>query len=355
MNQIKQRPRGAFFIIIPFLVLLAAQVVLYGNFFRSLNADTQVINELSRIRGSIQRYTKLELSPTRVKAIPVKNEIDRLIARNKELPLTKKLTGESRYYDLESLNIKWSELKSLIEIYHDDPSQNHMLSVISKSEECWIVADSYVVRQQYIVNQTATYYKYFTMTFGINLFVIVLILALYKRFVLNSIASSAINDSLTQIFNKGYFDQFLEHEIARAARKRTAFSLIMLDIDHFKHVNDTYGHRQGDYALKALADVVRKCKRNADVLARFGGEEFIVLLPDTALSEAVLLAERIRESVEAFPFEEIGRMAISLGVTEFSQDDNKESILTRVDSALYLAKENGRNRCEVIRKGEKNA
>jgi diguanylate cyclase (GGDEF)-like protein len=122
----------------------------------------------------------------------------------------------------------------------------------------------------------------------------------------------------------------------------------MLDIDHFKLVNDTYGHRRGDYALKTLAEVVLKSKRNADVLARIGGEEFIILLPDTGLSDAERLAERVRKNVEDFSFEEIGKMTVSLGVTEFTQTDNHESILKRVDSALYLAKENGRNRCETL-------
>jgi diguanylate cyclase (GGDEF)-like protein len=122
----------------------------------------------------------------------------------------------------------------------------------------------------------------------------------------------------------------------------------MLDIDHFKNVNDTYGHRRGDYALKTLAEVVLKSKRNADVLARIGGEEFVILLPDTALSDAGRIAERVRKSVEDFHFEEIGKLTVSLGVTEFTPADNQESILKRVDSALYLAKGNGRNRCEIL-------
>jgi diguanylate cyclase (GGDEF)-like protein len=171
---------------------------------------------------------------------------------------------------------------------------------------------------------------------------------LYKRYVHNSLASSAVHDPLTGVFNKGYFNEYLGHEIARAIRKQLPFSLIMLDIDHFKLVNDRFGHNRGDYALKTLADVVLKCKRNADVLARIGGEEFIVLLPDTGLQDAGLLAERIRKSVEDFTFEEIGKMTISLGVTEFIQKDNKESLLKRVDTALYLAKSNGRNRYEII-------
>jgi diguanylate cyclase (GGDEF)-like protein len=249
---------------------------------------------------------------------------------------------------MKMLNTKWDELKLLTRDYNNDPTRANLLAVVSKSEECWEVADATVVRQQYIVNKTAAYYKYFTVTFGINLFFILLILLYYKRYIHNSLASSAVHDALTGAFNKGYFSEYLEHEIARAVRKQIPFSLIMLDIDHFKRVNDTYGHRRGDYALKTLADVVRKSKRNADVLSRIGGEEFIILLPDTGLSDAGQLAERVRKSVEDFPFEEIGKLTVSLGVTEFTQADNQESILKRVDSALYLAKGNGRNRTEVL-------
>lgn len=357
MNSLKIRNRSVFYTAGIFLILLIAQVIMYGNFFNELKKDTEVINDLSRVRGSIQRYTKLELSGvsgTKIDGVDLESYIDGVIERHMGASHGNDLTGISELNDIETLSFKWGELKSLIRDYHADPSKEISLAVLSKSEECWSVADTSVIRQQYIVNKTASYYKYFTLTFGINLLVIVITLILFKKFIYNTLASSAINDSLTKVFNKGYFNEYLEHEIARAVRMHKTFSLIMLDIDHFKNVNDTYGHRRGDYALQTLADVVRKCKRNADVLARIGGEEFIVLLPDTSLSDAIQLAERMRKSVESFVFEEIGRMTISLGVTEFLMTDQKEDILKRVDSALYLAKGNGRNRCEVIEGEEKS-
>ncbi|HVI40293.1 MAG TPA: GGDEF domain-containing protein [Anaerovoracaceae bacterium] len=348
MNFMKQKYRSVVYIVSMFLILLVVQVVMYGNFFNELKADTEIINDLSRIRGSIQRYTKLELSNIKIEGLNLENDINRLISKNVNDLRAKDLNRVSQYYDLITLETKWGELKSLVHDYHADPTRENMLAAIDKSEECWKAADANVLREQYIVNKTAAYYKYFTLTFGLNLFAIALALYLYKKYIHNSLAASAIHDSLTGIFNKGYFNEYLEYEIARAVRKQMTFSLIMLDIDHFKLVNDTYGHHRGDYALNALAEVVRKCKRNADVLARVGGEEFIVLLPDTKLSDAVQLADRIRKSVEDFSFEEIGKMTVSLGVTEFYQTDNNESLLKRVDSALYQAKDNGRNRFEVI-------
>jgi len=354
MNPLKPKSRSIFYIVSLFLLLLVVQVVMYGNFFGELKADTEVINDLSRIRGSIQRYTKLELSNVNIGSLDLEYEIDNLMTKNISNPHAKDLNNVSQRYDLTEIELKWGQLKLLIHEYQNNPTRENMLAALDKSEECWEAADASVIHQQYIVNKTAAYYKYFTLTFGINLFGIALVLILYKRFILNHLAASAINDHLTEIFNKGYLDEYLEYEIARAVRKQTAFSLIMLDIDHFKLVNDTYGHRRGDYALKTLADVVQKSKRNADVLARVGGEEFIVLLPDTKLPDAMKLAERMRKNVEDYTFEEIGRMTISLGVTEFNQTDNKELILKRVDSALYKAKDNGRNRCEVIEGEEYN-
>lgn len=348
MNPMKQKYRSVFFIVGIFLLLLIAQVILYGSFFNELKSGNKAINDLSRVRGSIQRYTKLELSGTEVSSRDIEMYIDRLITRNMNTPMEADLESVSELYDMKTLNTKWDELKLITRDYRSDPSLTNARAVIEKSEECWEVADANVIRQQYIVNKTAAYYKYFTVTFCINLFVIMLVMLLYKRFVHNSLAASAVHDALTGVFNKGYFSEYLEYEVARAVRRNTSFSLIMFDIDHFKLVNDTYGHRRGDYALKTLAETVLKSKRNADVLSRIGGEEFIILLPDTQLSDASRLAERIRENVEAFPFEEIGKLTISLGVTAFTQVDNSESILKRVDSALYLAKENGRNRCEVL-------
>lgn len=348
MNLIKQKSRGVFYVVSLSLIILIVQVIMYGNFFEELKADTDTINDLSRIRGAIQRYTKLEISNQTAEAHALEAQIDSLLAHNLSKEQNADLAGFGELYDLDRLNLEWSELKILINEYHASPIPGQLAVVIDKSEACWEVADANVIHKQYIVNKTATYYKYFTLTFGLNLLAIALALLLYKRFIHNSLAASAIHDALTGIFNKGYFDGYLDYEIARALRKNRTFCLVMMDIDHFKNVNDTYGHRRGDYALKALAETVLKSKRNMDVLARIGGEEFILLLPDTQLQAAILLAERIRKSVEEFPFEEIGRMTISLGVTEFDSTDTKENILKRVDSALYQAKGNGRNRWEAI-------
>jgi diguanylate cyclase (GGDEF)-like protein/PAS domain S-box-containing protein len=158
----------------------------------------------------------------------------------------------------------------------------------------------------------------------------------------------ATTDSLTGLFNRRHFWDLSERELARAKRAYHAVSLLMIDLDHFKSVNDTYGHEVGDRVLKLVADVVLGNLREIDVMGRIGGEEFAVLLPDTGLSDAVMVAERLREAVSR---EEVasdkGRVSItiSIGVAGGSGDPpDLETLLRQADDALYAAKRKGRNR-----------
>ena len=350
MKHISMKNRSIFYIVALFVFLLAVQVFMFSNFFNELKSDTKVIEDFSWVRGSVQRYTKLELADVKTDdgvdlELSICKTIEHYVFDHSDVF---EQNNVSKYYNLDAIQTSWYELKNLINDYHKSPSSELKLKVIEKSEECWALADAFVLRNQYLLDKTTAYYKYFIITFAINISAIILTLYLYKRFIYNQLTKSANHDSLTGLFNKGYFSEYLELEIARAVRKQLTFSLIMIDIDHFKMVNDIHGHHRGDYALETLADLLRIAKRNADVLARIGGEEFIMFLPDTGISGASILAERIRSSVQTFPFVEIGTMTISLGITEFNNTDTNESILKRVDSALYKAKERGRNRCEVI-------
>ncbi len=354
MNPNKIKSSSVFWIIGLFMALMLAQVVLYGNLMDDLKAGNTAINNLSRIRGSIQRYAKLTLTDSFKRTEIVENELDSLFLKTAGFFKGKGPEGLSPFYDLDNLLEEWETLKILADEYRSAPDKYTEGRLIEQSELCWEIADANVSHQQYFVSKTTAYSRYFTITFGANLFVIALVLLLYKKYIYNGMAASAVNDSLTGIFNKGYFDEYLEYEIARTKKKQRPFSLIMLDIDHFKLVNDTYGHNRGDYALTDLAAVVGKMKRNSDVLARVGGEEFMMILSDTELADAARIAERIRKAVDEHSFDEIGEMTVSLGVTEFTQGDDKNSILKRVDSALYRAKANGRNRCEIIGSEENN-
>jgi len=158
----------------------------------------------------------------------------------------------------------------------------------------------------------------------------------------------ASRDALTKLFNKGKFFDVLSHEILLSEATGSPLSMIFLDIDHFKIVNDTYGHDSGDYVLKELAKILHKSTRKGDFIARWGGEEFVVTLQATDLKEAEVIAEKVRVNVEKHTFLEGGNQKISLGVTQFIACETLESFTKRVDDALYKAKKSGRNRVVTL-------
>ncbi|MGM0477554.1 MAG: diguanylate cyclase [Pseudomonadota bacterium] len=160
----------------------------------------------------------------------------------------------------------------------------------------------------------------------------------------HELEKQASHDHLTGLYNRLKFEEFLEQEMERVSRYRQPFSLIIGDLDHFKRVNDTHGHTVGDDVLVELSRRLAGRVRKLDRVARWGGEEFVVLLPETGLEAAVELAERLREEVEKTPFPVAGTLTMSFGVTACSANDSRQRLLLRVDKALYQAKEEGRNR-----------
>ncbi|MEP7155603.1 MAG: GGDEF domain-containing protein [Betaproteobacteria bacterium] len=162
----------------------------------------------------------------------------------------------------------------------------------------------------------------------------------------------AVTDPLTGTFNRRTFLELGAKEIARTRRSKGSLALLMLDLDHFKKVNDQFGHQAGDEALKRVVDVLQGCLRREDLLVRYGGEEFCVLLPDVALDHAALLAERARAAVEAGGFQFQSKripVTISVGVALLARDsaEDIERLVGRADEALYSAKASGRNRVVV--------
>lgn len=157
------------------------------------------------------------------------------------------------------------------------------------------------------------------------------------------ITKKAFHDGLTGVYNRNKFDEILEDEIKRATRYSTNFSCALIDIDNFKNFNDTYGHLVGDEILITIAQCINAQVRETDTFARWGGEEFVLLFPDTSLEDAKIIAHKLRLTVEKAQHATAGNVTASFGLTEFIKDDTIESIIKRCDDALYDAKESGRN------------
>ncbi len=159
-------------------------------------------------------------------------------------------------------------------------------------------------------------------------------------------------DNLTGLWNRGQFLTLGSQQLLRHQHDLTPLSLLMLDIDHFKRINDQYGHPVGDQAICQIARLCKSCLRNVDIIARLGGEEFAILLPQTDLTCAEQVAERLRKHIEAFAFtaadtpEEI-RLTVSIGVAMAAQDVQLDNLMAQADAATYIAKHNGRNRYAV--------
>ncbi|MEK7996194.1 MAG: GGDEF domain-containing protein [Planctomycetota bacterium] len=173
---------------------------------------------------------------------------------------------------------------------------------------------------------------------------------------ISTLETENITDPLTQVYNRRYQDRRLEEEVARAKRYALDLSILMLDIDHFKRVNDSYGHQAGDAVLSTLGSLIKASERGPDVVARYGGEEFLIICVSTTIDGAVLVAERLRQLVEShqieIPDDAGGRktiqVTVSIGAVSLGKRvDSKDKLIQAADKSLYRAKHEGRNRVIV--------
>jgi two-component system cell cycle response regulator len=167
-----------------------------------------------------------------------------------------------------------------------------------------------------------------------------------------AVADAARKDPLTGCFNRGYFDQRLEAEAARAQRNERSTSLVVLDLDHFKRINDKYGHAAGDAVLRAVGQALRSATRVEDVVARYGGEEFAIIVPGATQLGAALLAQRVRIAISQLAVDVETQLlyptaSVGVATLERGQDVSAHALLRAADDALYAAKRGGRNRVHI--------
>ena len=165
-----------------------------------------------------------------------------------------------------------------------------------------------------------------------------------------AVKEQAITDSMTGLFNRRYFEEFIKKEAIRAERQNQHFTVIGLDLDHLKQINEVYGHNYGDIAIKAIADVLKNNARSIDVAARMGGEEFNIVLPGVDSAGGLVAAERIRKAIQGVELEKIGHITASLGVSTYLEhSDDLDELLELTDQAMYESKRKGRNRVTLAK------
>jgi diguanylate cyclase (GGDEF)-like protein len=252
-----------------------------------------------------------------------------------------------RKYNLESPNvIIGRSSKSEIQIDQESVSRNHakiintgksiILRDLGSTNGTYVndqLIDEYVLRDGDFIKIGRTIFKFLS---GGNI----------ENAYHEEIYRLTTVDGLTQVFNRRYFLEQLDREVSRAKRYRRELSLILFDIDHFKQINDSFGHLAGDYVLKQLATVVKGKIRREDILSRYGGEEFAIVLPEIDAPNALALAEKIRKIVEKAPFKfEDTKISVtvSVGVATTNEADDAASLIKRTDEKLYEAKGAGRN------------
>jgi diguanylate cyclase (GGDEF)-like protein len=172
-----------------------------------------------------------------------------------------------------------------------------------------------------------------------------------------TLANQSIRDSLTGLYNRRYMEEAIQNEIMRAARKRTKITIVMMDIDHFKIFNDTYGHKAGDALLVQLANLLKSSLRGSDIVCRYGGEEFIVILPETTVENTYERAEQLREDIKrmkvSYQSKALPPVTISMGIASYPDcSSDVDELFNLADTALYRAKSEGRDRV-IISQPEK--
>ena len=335
------KSRYIFLLLLTLITLLVLNIGISMILFRNSDGNAKQINDVGRIRGGIQRIVKLQYAGVRSEALV--EQMDQRVAQL--VQICKEDTEDPARYDKAvRFQDKWTALKALLARYDEAPTANNGTALREASEEIWEIADEAVDASQFIDEKHLSNLKYTMALIVADLLLAIVVVYLIKSYVRNELEFYANHDPLTRLYNRKYFMSFFAHLLRQAARYQQDISVVLIDIDHFKHVNDTYGHSAGDKVLVELANLLTANTRKSDIVSRFGGEEFIVLLPNTDEKSAYAAADKLRCAVETHPFTAAERVTISLGAYTRRENDGEDVMIQKADIALYQAKNTGRNK-----------
>ena len=342
MSALKRKSSTLTLISVLLLILIVSGGIFIIYLTNAISLDAETINELGVVRGSSQKLVKLELAGIKDNGLrrDIKKKIDDFSENDIRLYRNDVKVKET----LDELNISWSKLDESILNYRENPSTKNKINLIGRSEDIWNKSHDIVSMSQLLSEVKVKRYRISLVFFSIDVILAVFIIFLIRKYVKNTLEYLVDYDGLTNIYNKRYFDEILEHQIIKAKKQNRDLSLIILDIDYFKNINDTYGHDVGDIILKEISELVKDNLEKDNIFSRIGGEEFAVITPNMNKNEACILAEKIRRVVDEYDFSyPEKRITISLGVSEYTEKDDSILLFKRGDISLYKAKYSGRN------------
>lgn len=326
-------------IIIGFLVLISSY---YQNLLKTrIFEDANVLNEINILNANIQRYVKLKISQNH-KYTEIENTIDytfnavkNTLKKNENIIPAQK--SDYFFENFSKLQKQWEMIKKT----------NNNTLLINLSENSWEEFNSlntyflniHTLKFDSVMNQMniLLYLSIFILSF--------LIIIIYLK-IKKGLEIQTIKDKLTGLYNRLYFNEMFEYYVNKYNRTKKPFSMMIIDIDNFKKINDTYGHATGDSVLKKLGQTINKSIRNLDIAFRYGGEEFVIIFPNTDLYHAFNAAERIRENVSKNIIIDLKSITISGGIGEYKGEKPIE-FFKKIDKALYEAKNSGKNKIVI--------
>lgn len=296
-----------------------------------------LINEAGKIRGGTQRIVKLNAHGIDIS--PHIADINLAIQEVNKLALTKNpLQASFNEQYFTAVHVQWIQLLAQF------ASNRSQQEVFDQSEIMWYTTNALVAHIEAQSIKSINRFYIVTIVFFAIAFILLVIFALTKFIIKDKIEYGATHDLLTGLYNRNYFQDAIEREYASYRRTKQEFSLLMCDIDHFKKINDTHGHVAGDRVLRDLGLLLRSQTRSLDTPVRYGGEEFVIIMPGANREVCTLYAERIRKAVANKRMRGRVRITISIGFCVHTPGMNAEQLIKNADEAMYRAKQKGRNR-----------
>lgn len=348
MVEIRKRSTQLTLVALIIIFIVISNALFIFLVIERIKNDAKIINYAGIVRGSIQRISRLELSG--VKADKYISDINTILEdfdnHGKGLDI---FIRSRKYMELEQeLKKEWKLLQEKIHELRKNNYPEDRARVFEISEKCWTIANALVFEAQSISEGKLVFLRFVFIISGVNIAAVILIIVLIRRHVRNKLEYLASYDHLTGILNRYSFNVILRQEMKLLKRRHSLLSLLLFDIDHFKRINDKFGHDAGDYVLKKLTELISDSMRNGDAFFRIGGEEFAVIAVETKIEQAKILAEKMRNTVNSYDFDKAGKVSISIGIAEYRENETMEILIKRADNALYDAKKSGKD-CVKIR------